>query len=69
MGSRPRLRWQLISTDPDDNKFVDCTIAANAHALVTEDTDFNVLRSLEFPKINLLKIGELEPLLEKRQER
>ena len=24
-------RWQLIVADPDDDKFVDCSIAANAH--------------------------------------
>src|ERR1700733_9722802 len=25
--------WDLIKTDPDDNKFTDCTIAANALCL------------------------------------
>ena len=23
-------RWQLITVDPDDNKFVDCAISSNA---------------------------------------
>ena len=30
----PSYRWNLIATDPDDDKFVDCAVAANAHALV-----------------------------------
>lgn len=28
-------RWGLIDADPDDNKFVDCAIAANAKFIVT----------------------------------
>jgi len=36
----PAYRFQLISTDPDDNKFVDCAIAANADFVVTEDAHF-----------------------------
>lgn len=36
------FRWGLIETDPDDNKFVDCAIAANARCIVTEDTHFRI---------------------------
>ena len=35
----------MISTDPDDNKFCDCAIAAEASFVVTEDNHFDVLRS------------------------
>ena len=31
----PYYRFNLIQADPDDNKFVDCAIAANAHFIVT----------------------------------
>lgn len=43
--------WNLISADADDNKFVDCAIAANAKFLVTHDKHFKVLSKVEFPKI------------------
>ncbi len=32
--------FNLIEADPDDNKFVDCAIAANAEFIVTEDRHF-----------------------------
>ena len=37
-----QFRFNLIKSDPDDNKFVDCAIVANADYIVTEDTHFNV---------------------------
>ena len=46
--------WQLIPQDEDDEKFVDCAIAANADYLVTNDRHFNVLKKLEFPKVNII---------------
>lgn len=56
--------WQLISKDPDDNKFVDCTIAANADYLVTDDKDFNVLHLTDFPQVPLLSKADFLKLLE-----
>lgn len=44
-------RWNLINSDADDNKFVDCAIAANADFIITEDKHFDVLRSIDFPVI------------------
>ena len=35
--------WNLISVDPDDNKFVDCAVAVNADYLVTNDKHFAYL--------------------------
>jgi predicted nucleic acid-binding protein len=32
--------WNLIATDPDDNKFIDADVAAGADYLVTNDTHF-----------------------------
>jgi putative PIN family toxin of toxin-antitoxin system len=46
--------WQLISADPDDNKFVDCAIAANADFIVTDDRHFHVLEDVEFPKVKII---------------
>ena len=39
------FRWRLIVRDPDDDKFADCAIAAEADWIVTEDAHFEVLRS------------------------
>lgn len=39
----PHFRFQVIATDPDDNKFVDCAIAAQADFIITEDHDFDPL--------------------------
>jgi uncharacterized protein len=59
----PYYHLNLIHADPDDNKFVDCAFAANAHYIVTNDKHFNVLKRISFPKISLLKIKEFGALL------
>jgi putative PIN family toxin of toxin-antitoxin system len=52
------FHWNLITNDPDDNKFVDCYIAAGAQYLVSNDTHFSILNSVAFPKVIVLKIEE-----------
>ena len=54
----PHFRMQLITADPDDNKFVDCAFAAGADYLVSEDRHFDVLRTIPFPKLNLVTLDE-----------
>lgn len=51
-------KWGLIDVDKDDNKFVDCAVAASADFLVTEDKHFNVLKKIDFPPVNVLSIKE-----------
>ncbi len=58
----PSYRWDLITADPDDNKFVDCAVAGNAHALVTEDRHFRILSELDFPQVRILSIGGVQSL-------
>lgn len=55
--------FSLIYTDPDDNKFVDCAVAANVDYLVTNDKHFNVLKDIPFPKINIVKLEEFDNIL------
>ncbi len=62
----PSYRWNLIETDPDDNKFVDCAIAANAKFIVTEDRHFNVLKDIAFPSVPVINIDEFLNELEQR---
>lgn len=53
-----RFRFELIDTDHDDNKFTDCAIVANADYIVTEDSHFNVLKSIPFPHLEIKKLQE-----------
>lgn len=59
----PQFHLGLITVDPDDNKFVDCAFASNATFIVSNDRHFNILSSIDFPKINVLKIQAFLALL------
>lgn len=59
----PHYSFGLITADFDDNKFVDCAIVANAHCIVTEDRHFNVLKTIQFPKVNIVSIDEFKDFL------
>ncbi len=43
-----------LLTDEDDNKFVDCAIAANASFIVSHDKDFDILKNIPFPTVNVI---------------
>ncbi|MCF8245586.1 MAG: putative toxin-antitoxin system toxin component, PIN family [Saprospiraceae bacterium] len=47
--------WDLIKNDPDDNKFSDAAIAANADFLVSDDRHFRVLKKIPFPKLVVIR--------------
>lgn len=53
-----QFRFRLITTDPDDNKFVDCAIVSNAEYIVTNDAHFNVLQDIPFPHVEVRSIDE-----------
>ena len=57
----PYFRMGIITADPDDNKFVDCAFAAGADYLVSEDSHFNVLRTIPFPQLHLVTLDEFMP--------
>ena len=44
----PSFFFHLIAADPDDHKFADCAIAAEADFVVTEDAHFAPLRGAGF---------------------
>ncbi|MBO4551147.1 MAG: putative toxin-antitoxin system toxin component, PIN family, partial [Bacteroidaceae bacterium] len=54
----PAYRFNLITTDPDDNKFVDCAITAGATYIVSNDKHFEELRKYDFPKVEVRKLTE-----------
>ena len=47
----------LITEDPDDNKFVD------AELIVTNDKHFDVLRTVSWPKLTIIKLNEFVALI------
>jgi putative PIN family toxin of toxin-antitoxin system len=56
----PSYQWLLIKDDPDDDKYVDCAIAANAAYLISNDRHFDVLRSVDFPQVSCLKLTHVK---------
>ena len=57
------FRYNLIQADYDDNKFVDCALACNAKYIVTEDKHFDVLKELDFPRVDIANLEEFIVIL------
>lgn len=55
----PHFAFNLIQADPDDNKFVDCAVAAGAKFIVTEDKHFQILKEIDFPKVDIITLDEI----------
>ena len=61
-------RWGLITAAPDDNKFVDCALAAGANYIVSDDSHFSVLRDITFPQLLVLRLKEFLETLQKEDK-
>ncbi len=61
----PNYRFNLITTDPDDNKFVDCAIVAGATYIVSNDRHFEELKKYDFPKVDVRKLSEFLSIIRK----
>ena len=59
------IRWQLITDDPDDDKFADCYLWGNAYHLVTHDKHFNILKTRAFPRVNVIKLNEFKKIMDR----
>lgn len=57
------FEWNIIAQDPDDNKFFDCAVAANADYIVTQDKHFNILKSTVFPSVSAINVLEFKRLI------
>ncbi len=55
--------WNLISIDPDDDKFVDCAVAGAADFVVTDDRHFRVLKKIPFPKVRVISADDFVEML------
>ena len=58
------VHFELLPADSDDNKFVDCAIAAEAEYIVTNDKHFNPLRKIPWPKVEIIKLVEFTKQLQ-----
>ena len=52
------FHFNLITEDPDDNKFVDCAIASGAKFIVSNDHHYDILKQISFPKVDVISIGD-----------
>lgn len=57
-------RFRLLK-DEDDDKFVDCAIAADADFIVSHDKDFQILKTIDFPSVKLIDAVQFKELLGK----
>jgi len=60
----PYYQWQLITIDPDDNKYCDCAIAGQATYIVTEDRHFDVLKNIPFPSLTTATIDQFLEIIQ-----
>lgn len=58
--------FQLIKSDPDDNKFVDCAIAANATFIVSNDNHFKELDTIDFPHVDYIRLNDFVKRLKEK---
>ncbi|WP_375577905.1 putative toxin-antitoxin system toxin component, PIN family [Marivirga tractuosa] len=65
--AEPFYHWNLIQKDKDDNKFVDLALAAQVDYLVTNDKHFNILKDIDFPKLNTIGLEDFSNLLKKEK--
>jgi uncharacterized protein len=56
----PSFFWQLVETDKDDNKFVDCFIAGQCDYIISNDRHLHQIKTNSFPLIGVLRYEEFE---------
>lgn len=59
----PTFFFELIQSDPDDNKFVDCAVCGNAEFIVSNDAHFRMLSQIDFPKVRVVSIKEYQEVV------
>ncbi len=59
------FRWNLITGDPDDNKFVDCAVSARVRFIVSNDNHFKVLKDIKFPPVEVIDADQFLEELKK----
>lgn len=59
----PFYKFDLIQADKDDNKFVDCAIAAQAKCIISNDHHYDVLSTIPFPHVEVIKLTDFMEIL------
>jgi putative PIN family toxin of toxin-antitoxin system len=59
------FEWGLMHNDEYDNKYVDCALVASADHLISEDRHFNILKSVEFPKLSVMRADDFLELVKR----
>jgi putative PIN family toxin of toxin-antitoxin system len=57
-------KWDAVKNDPDDNKFFDIAVAANADYLVTNDAHFNIAKKLSFPSVKIISVEQFLKIIQ-----
>ncbi len=55
--------WQIVTQDPDDNKFLECAIACNANYIVSEDKHLRGIPTDDFLKVEVVSIADFKAIL------
>ncbi len=61
------IRWNLVEADADDNKYVDCAVAAGAKILVSDDKHLRILKKKVPPLVDLKTLQEYHEYLTAKQ--
>lgn len=56
-------KFDLIQADKDDNKFVDCAIAAQARCIISNDHHYDILSTIPFPHVEVIKLTDFMEIL------
>ena len=61
----PSFRFNIITADPDDNKFVDCAVASGATYIVSNDHHFQELKLYKFPQVDVRSLIDFLEIVRK----
>lgn len=59
----PFYKFDLIHADKDDNKFVDCAIAAQARCIISNDHHYDILSTIPFPHVEVIKLTDFMEIM------
>lgn len=57
-------KYNLITADIGDNKFVDCYLAGNCDYIITNDKHFNILKTVDFPKVRCTSLQDFKKFID-----
>lgn len=61
------VRWNVVEADADDNKYVDCAVAAGAKILVSDDKHLRILKKKVPPLVDLKTLQEYHEYLNSKK--